>query len=177
MVTETDDHSTLEVGLIGTESMLGLSLILGVNVSPLRALVQGAGTALRMKAIDFQRELAVNAPLDRDLRRHLYLLLAELAQASVCTRFHLVEARLARWLLMTQDCAHADHFHLKHEFLAEMLGVRRSGITIAAGSLQRKRLIRYKRGNITVIDREGLEHASCACYGVVAATYKRLLFT
>ncbi len=174
LVAKADDHSTLEVGLIGDEGMLGTSLILGINVSPLHALVQGEGMALRMKASDFKRELSVNARLERDLRRYLYLLLVELARASVCTRFHLVEARLSRWLLMTQDCAHADHFSLKHEFLAKMLGVRRSGITIAAGALQRKNLIHYNRGNITVLDRAGLERASCECYALISTMNKSL---
>lgn len=174
LLAQADDHSTLEVGLIGDEGMLGTSLVLGVDISPLQALVQGTGAAMRMEASAFKCEVADNTHLDRTLRRCLYVQMSELARASVCTRFHVVEARLARWLLMIRDCAHDDHFRLNHEFLAKMLGVRRSGITIAAGTLQKRQLIRYSRGNITVLDRAGLENASCECYRLVASNQHRL---
>lgn len=175
LIALSSSHSTLEVGLIGNEGMFGASLILGVRQSLLRAQVQGSGSALRMDAAVLRKLLKETPKLDRHLHRYLYVGLAEMARASVCTRFHLVEARLARWLLMTQDRAYTHEFDFKHEFLATMLGVRRSGITIAAGSLQRRRLIRYNRGHITVVDREGLENASCECYHLVKATYQRLL--
>lgn len=175
LVATVADHEPLEMGLIGNEGMLGASLALGVNTVPLRAVVQGAGRALRMPAARFRLALRRSPALARAVNRYLYVLMAQLSQAAACTRFHDIESRLARWLLMTHDRAHADGFHLTHKFLATMLGVRRSGITIAAGALQRRRLIRYVRGTITVLDRRGLEAASCECYQAVVADYARLL--
>ncbi len=162
-----DKDSALEVGLVGREGMIGMSLALGVEDSPVRALVQGSGTALRIKAAAFREELARCAPLQRETYRYASDKLAQARQTAACNRFHQVEARLARWLLMTRDRVHSDQFHLTHEFLADMLGVRRAGVTKAATSLQRKKLIAYRRGNISILDGSGLAAASCPCYQVV----------
>lgn len=169
------DHPPLETALIGDEGMLGVTLLLGVNEAPLQALVQGSGSALRMTPAQLRAALSDSPKLLRTLSRYLYVRMAQLSQTTGCMRFHEIEARLARWLLMTHDRAHADHFHLTHDFLADMLGVRRSGITVAAGALQQRRLIRYTRGEISVLDRAGLEAASCECYAAVIDDYDRLL--
>jgi CRP-like cAMP-binding protein len=170
------DHSaSIEVGLIGKEGMLGIPLVLGVDVSQVHAVVQGAGRALRMEARGFQRELGRCEALRGAVNRYLFVHMSQLAQAAGCTRFHLVEARLARWLLMTQDRARADDFHVTQELLAELLGVRRVGITKAASSLQKRGLIHYNRGHITVLDRRGLKAASCGCYNADRESYQRIL--
>lgn len=175
LLSPVDRATRLEVGLVGDEGMVGTPLALGIALSPLQALVQGAGRSLRMEAATFRREIAGSPALRQLLDRYLFVRMTQLAQAAGCTRFHLVEARLARWLLMTQDRAHAEAFHITHEFLALMLGVRRAGVTNAASSLQKMQLIRYSRGNITVLSRPGLKAAACACYRSDRDTYRRVL--
>jgi CRP-like cAMP-binding protein len=175
LAAPVDGRASLEVGLVGNEGMLGIPLILGISVSAQRALVRGSGSALRMTAASFHRELGASLALRRGLHRYLYALMAQFAQTAACTGFHVLEARLARWLLMTHDRAHSDRFHLTHDFLAEMLGVRRVGVTKAAGGLQRRKLISYRRGHITVMNRGGLEDASCGCYQALKETYDRIL--
>jgi CRP-like cAMP-binding protein len=166
-VSTSRDHHPLEMGVIGREGMLGASLVLGINVAPMRAVVQGPGIAMRIPAARLQSELRDSPILRKVLSRYLYLRTVELSLAGACMRFHQIEQRLARWLLLIHDRVQADHFHLTHEYLADMLGVRRSGITVAAGNLQARGLIKYTRGEITVLDRPGLEMASCSCYATV----------
>jgi CRP-like cAMP-binding protein len=130
---------------------------------------------LRMTASQLLQELHACPALLRKLKRYMYVIITQLAQTTTCTRFHEVEPRLARWLLMTHDRAHADHFHLTHKYLAEMLGVQRSAVTISAGSLQHRKLIGYTRGEISILDRKGLESASCECYDADIKDYAQLL--
>jgi CRP-like cAMP-binding protein len=163
----------LEVGMIGREGMLGAELALGVDTMPLHAVVQGAGSALRIGKAALRGELARSPSLRRTLDRYVAVLMAQLATSAACVRFHQIGPRLARWLLMSNDRAHADTFEMTQAFLAHMLGVRRVGITAAASALQRRGLIEYHRGVLTVLDREGLERAACGCYASDRLTYAR----
>ena len=167
LLTLVDGHQALEVGLVGREGLVGIPLALGVGVTSVRALVQGAGTAMRMESARFRGEFARCAPLQRELYRYAHVLMAQVTQTAACNRFHVVEARLARWLLMTRDRVQSEQFRLTQEFLAHMLGVRRVGVTHAAGALQRRKLISYSRGKIRILDQKGLEAASCGCYEIV----------
>jgi CRP-like cAMP-binding protein len=164
LLTVVDGHNALEVGLVGREGMVGIPLALGVATSPARALVQGSGAAMQMSAGSFRKAFEASEPLRRGLHRYTHGLMAQITQTAVCNRFHVVEARLARWLLMTQDRLDSREFRLTHEFLSHMLGVRRVGVTHAASTLQRQGLIEYWRGEIKILDRAGLEAAACACY-------------
>jgi CRP-like cAMP-binding protein len=174
LVMQLGKHRPLEMALIGNEGMLGVTLALGVAVAPMRAVVQGAGNTLRMSAEQLRQELPNSPRLLRALHRYLYVLLAQFSRTAACTHFHEIEPRLARLLLMTHDRARADHFHLTHQCLAAMLGVRRSGVTIAAGALQQRGLIHYIRGEISILERRGLEAASCECYDALIADYAQL---
>jgi hypothetical protein len=175
LITPINGKGSLEVGLVGSEGMLGSSLVLGVNVAPQRALVQGSGSALRIKTAPFCRELTRSLALRRAINRYLYVTLCQVALSAVCTRFHVVEARLARWLLMTGDRAHSDKFFITQEFMSYMLGVRRVGVTAAAGVLRTRKLIHYNRGQISILDRRGLRAAACSCYTEGKDAYTRIL--
>ena len=164
LLTLVDDHLALEVGLVGHEGMVGAQLALGMGSSPVRALVQGGGSAMRMTAGRFRSALQRSPTLLRGLLRYVHMLMSQITQTAACNRFHVVEARLARWLLMTRDRMGSDEFRMTQEFLSNMLGVRRVGVTEAAGALQRKKLIEYNRGVIHILDDRGLEAACCTCY-------------
>ena len=173
LLTLAGGHLALEVGMVGREGMLGIPVALGINDSPVRALVQGTGTALRMTSARFRKEFRDCPPLQRALYRYIHVLMAQVTQTAACNRFHVVKARLARWLLMTRDRVRANRFRLTQEFLAHMLGVRRVGVTRAAGALQERNLIRYSRGEINILDDKGLEAAACRCYQVVKDVQRR----
>jgi CRP-like cAMP-binding protein len=175
LVTAIDDKPVLEVGMVGREGMCGAHVALRVVTQPLHALVQGTGSAWRVPARAFSQELDRCRPLQVLIGRYLYVLMSQLASAAACTRFHQIDARLSRWLLMMQDRAHADTFSVTQEFLGFMLGVRRVGISAAAADLQHKGLIEYSRGRVTVLDRKSLEAVSCSCYAEDERTYRRVM--
>jgi len=167
LLTAVEGHMALETGLVGREGMLGIPLALGIIKSPARAVVLGTGTALRMTSAHFRSEHGKHGPLHRELNRYIHERLVQITQTAACNRFHPVEGRLARWLLMTRDRMGTNHFRLTQELLGNMLGVLRVAVTKAAGALQRRKLISYRRGNISILDQRGLEAASCRCYRVV----------
>jgi CRP-like cAMP-binding protein len=175
LVTTIEDHPGLEVGMVGREGMLGMQLALGVTRTPWRAVVQGAGMARRVDADGFKAEVDRSPVLRRLLLRYVQVQLLQMTGAAACLRYHQIGPRLARWLLMSHDRARQEQFSVTHEFLAYMLGVRRVGVTVAAGGLQRAGLIRYRRGELTVVDRAGLELAACGCYANDRQTYADLM--
>ena len=175
LVTSMDGKPVLEVGMVGREGMFGAQVVLGMLTQPLHALVQGTGSAHRIELSAFRKEVERGVALRRVLGRYVYVLMSQLASSAACIRFHPIDARLGRWLLMMQDRAHADSFYVTHEFLSYMLGVRRVGITDAAGAMQRSGLIEYRRGHVTVLDRKGLERAACTCYGADLRAYARVM--
>lgn len=162
-----EGRMTLEVGQVGREGMLGATTALGHDTTQVRAVVQRAGSASRMDGGRFRLEVSRNPALQRVLYRYTDSLLAQAIQIAVCSRFHVLEARLARSLLITRDRLQSDKFHLTHEFLAHALGVRRVGVTKAASALQQQGLINYSRGNIEILDPERLAAAACSCYQIV----------
>jgi CRP-like cAMP-binding protein len=167
------DHNPFEMGLIGQEGMLGATLLLGISRAPIRAIVHAPGMALRITVESLQRQLSDLPGLRKILSRYLYMQLVELSLVGGCIRYHRIEQRLARALLLVDDRVRNGSFYLTHGHLADMLGVRRSSITIAAGDLQARKLIGYTRGNIRIIDRPGLEAMSCECYQVLQARQGR----
>jgi CRP-like cAMP-binding protein len=175
LVTSIEGKPMLEVGMVGREGLLGAQVALRVLTQPLHALVQGSGTAWRIPIRPFRSELDRCVPLQRLIGRYVYVLMTQLASSAACTRFHKIDARLGRWLLMMQDRAHGDTFGVTHEFLAYMLGVRRVGVTTAAVALQRMGLIEYHRGQVTVLNRKGLVAAACSCYRDDNQIYARIM--
>jgi CRP-like cAMP-binding protein len=163
----------MEVGLVGAEGMIGSSLLFGVDAAPFHTVVRGAGSALRLGSIRFLRELAEGAALRAVMNRYLYVRLSQLGQMAACARFHTVAERLARWLLMTRDRAQSDRFHMTHQYIAYMLGVRRVGITEAATLLQKRNLIQYTRGELAIIAGPELEATACECYAAAERIYRQ----
>lgn len=175
LISSVDTRSRLEVALVGNEGFYGVPVALGLDVAPVHALVQGAGPALRMRAGAFRRELEQLPALRECIQRYIFVVMGQVTQAAGCNRFHVVEQRMARWLLMTADRSRAQSLRITHELLASMLGVRRVGVTQAAMALQGRNLIDYHRGSVNILDRKGLERASCACYRADIAAYERIL--
>jgi len=171
MLTSVDNGRAAEVGLIGSEGMVGVPVALGIGASPFRALVQGGGTAMRAKVADFHRVFDESAALRRELYLFTHLLMIQIAQTAACNRFHAVRQRMARWLLMTHDRANSNEFPVTQEFLALMLGVRRVGVNLAARALQERKLIGYRRGTVTILNHRGLVAAACGCYKTVKDIY------
>ena len=175
MLAYLEDGDAAEVGLVGREGMVGLPVLLGADRDDLEAMVQSPGTALRMDAAAFREELESIPAFRALLLRYALVHHGQVARTAACNGRHHTDQRLARWLLMAHDRARADEFPMTHEFLSMMLGVRRAGVTVAAGQLQKAGLIRYERGCIEVTDRPGLESAACECYGVVRRASDALL--
>ena len=175
LVNTMANGDAAEVGTIGNEGMVGLPLLFGDNRTPTAVYIQVPGAGLKMKAALFARELAESASMRRVMLHYAHAFFNQVAQSAACNQFHSLQQRCCRWLLMTHDRMQSDEFLLTQEFLAMMLGVQRTGVSAAAGALQRAGLIQYKRGNVTIIDRAGLEHRSCECYGISKREFDRLL--
>ena len=175
MVNPIADGGAVEVGTVGPEGLVGLGAYLDAGANPSDCFVQVSGRGYRVTAEDFCAGAEGRPGMRRVVNRYTQAFLTQVAQTASCNRAHDLAERCARWLLMTHDRVHRDHFLLTHEFLGMMLGVRRAGVTVAAGMLQRAGVIRYSRGKITVVDRAALEAASCECYSVVRAHFDRLL--
>lgn len=173
LLTLVDNHSALEIGLVGNEGMIGLPVAQGIDTSSVHAVVQSAGTALRMESSQFRKALETCPALQHALHRYTHALIAQITQTAACNRFHQVEARLARWLLMASDRLQSNPLRFTHEELADLLGVRRVGVTVAASALQQRGLIQYRRGTITIEDREGLKNAACECYQKIKDLFDR----
>lgn len=175
LVNTMRNGAAAEVGTIGNEGMVGLPLLLGDDRAPTSVYVQVPGTGFRMKARLFEKELARSASLRRVMLHYAHAFLNQVAQSAACNQFHSIQQRCCRWLLMTHDRMQSDEFLLTQEFLAMMLGVQRTGVSAAAGGLQRAGLIRYRRGTVAILDRRGLERRSCECYGISKREFDRLL--
>jgi CRP-like cAMP-binding protein len=175
VVARMDDGRTVEVATIGNEGVVGLGAYLGDGSSPMEAFVQIPGEAVRMDAGAFRQEIRAGGALRDGIRRYSQALLTQVGQSAACNRVHAIDERCARWLLMSHDRVVGDEIRLTQEFLAEMLGVRRAGVSGAAGLLKRRKLIDYRRGRIRVLDRKGLEKAACECYALIRAHHERLV--
>ncbi len=175
LVNTMANGDAAEVGTIGNEGIVGLPVVLGDNKAPTSVYVQVPGAGLRLKTALFEREMERSVSMRTVMLGYVHAFFNQVAQSAACNQFHTLEQRCCRWLLMTHDRMESDQFLLTQEFLAMMLGVQRTGVTAAAGALQRAGLIRYSRGNVTIVDRSGLVQRSCECYGVSKREFDRLL--
>jgi CRP-like cAMP-binding protein len=175
MVMVMSDGSSVESGAVGLQGMSGLSALLGAGTTPMWIVTQIPGEAIRIKSQVLKEEFDRGGALQRLIHRYIHALIVTGSQSAACNRLHVIEARLARWLLMSSDGVNSDELAITHEFLATMLGVRRAGVTEAAGKLQESGLIKYRRRVIEIVDRERLERAACECYGNVRTEFERLL--
>jgi CRP-like cAMP-binding protein len=170
-----ENGASAEIGVVGFEGMVGISLFMGGETTPSRAVVQSAGEGLRMRAADLKAEFNNASPVMHLLLRYTQALITQMAQTAVCNRHHTLDQQLCRWLLLSLDRLEGNELLMTQELIANMLGVRREGVTEAALKLQSQGLIRYARGHIQVLDRAGLERRTCECYAVVRHEYDRLL--
>ncbi len=175
LLSTFEDGGSVEVGMVGNEGMFGVNVFMGSITTPLEAVVQLAGDGLRMRADALRQEFRQGGQLQDLLLRYTQAFITQIAQNAACNRAHPTEGRLVRWLLMCQDRAQSKELQLTHEFIANMLGVRRAGVTESAGQLQQRGLIKYHRGHITILDRQAMEAASCECYGIVKKEFARLV--
>ena len=175
LMTSNKDSPVLEIGMVGSEGMMGLQVVLAAGSVPLEGSVRGPGTAWRIATESFNRELANSRALRQSLNRYLQVILLQLTTEARCVRFHQIDQRLARWLLMTHDRTHADSFGVTQALIAHLMGVRRVGIAKAAGTFQRRGMIKYVRGVLTIVDRTALESESCSCYDTARKTYARFM--
>ncbi len=172
-----ENGSTAEIGMAGNDGLVGIALYMGGSTTPNRAVVQSAGNAFRLRSKALKFEFGLGGTFQNILLRYTQYLVTQISQTAVCNRLHSVEQQLCRWLLINHDLLQSNKLVMTHDLIANMLGVRREGVSIAAGHLQDKKIIKYVRGTITMLDRPGLEAAACECYGVVKEEYDRLLGT
>ena len=175
LLSTTESGSTVEVGMVGNEGFVGSALLLKTNRMPYRSMMQIAGEAIKIKAQPVLDQFERNLDFRNLLLRYLHLILTQVSQSALCNRFHTLEARLCRWLMISREITNSDEIPLTQEVIAQMLGVARTGVTMTAGFLQQLGLIRYRRGKITILDREALANASCECYRVVRQELDRYL--
>jgi CRP-like cAMP-binding protein len=175
LLSTTENGSTIEVGMVGYEGFVGSDLVLNCNRMPYRSMIQIAGEATRIKARPLLDEFEKNAEFRKLVLRYVHLILTQVSQSAVCNRFHTLESRFCRWLMISREITASDQIPLTQELLSQMLGVARTGVTMAAGALQQSGLIRYRRGHITILDREALADASCECYRIVTQEFDRFL--
>jgi len=175
IVTYLEEGTTIETGIVGREGLAGISVILSDDVSPREATVQVSDGAWRMKAQTFKTEFERGGAINRLALRFVYAFIAQISQNAACSHYHQIEARLARWLLTLQDRVESDELRITQEYISQMLGVQRPTVTNSAIRLQEQGLIRYARGRITILDRQGLENTTCECYQAIKEAYNKYL--
>lgn len=172
-----ENGSTAEIGMSGNDGLVGIALYMGGSTTPSRAVVQSAGNSFRLRSKDLNDEFSLGGTFQKVLLRYTQSLMTQISQTAVCNRLHSVQKQLCRWLLINHDLLQTNKLIMTHDLIANMLGVRREGVSIAAGQLQELGLISYVRGTITILDRDGLLANACECYQVVKDEYDRLLGT